>query len=194
VTSPQEAANKDEVEIKLPCASLDAVRDKLRAANATPISPLHFESNDLYDNTQGQMVGSGSTLRLRRSNDQALLTYKGPPRFEGGIKWREERETLVSDASEAEAILAGLGFTRRFRYEKRREEWKFEECVVALDETPIGDFVEIEGHPSSIRRAVARLELDFSETIPYSYSKLYALRRKQEPSLPSDMVFSNDNR
>jgi adenylate cyclase, class 2 len=194
VTSPQPAANKDEVEIKLPCDSLDTVREKLRAGNAAPISALHFESNDLYDNAQGQIAGSGSTLRLRRTNDKALLTYKGPARFQGGVKRREERETLVSDAAETEAILAGLGLTRRFRYEKRREEWSLEDCVIALDETPIGNFVEIEGDPSAIRRAMARLELDFSETIPYSYSKLYALRRQREPTLPSDMVFSGDDR
>ena len=38
---------------------------------------------------------------------------------------REERETVVEDAEQIEAILAGLGFSRRFRYEKRREVWRF---------------------------------------------------------------------
>jgi len=185
--SPQ---NRDEVEIKLPCESLDDVRERLRSANATSVSPRHFESNDLYDNAAGQIAGSGSTLRLRRTKAEALLTYKGPARFEEGIKRREERETVVSDAAEMEAILAGLGFTRSFRYEKHREEWRLENCLIALDQTPIGDFVEVEGDPSSIRRAVASLKLDSSEAIPYSYSKLYALRRQKEPSLPKDMVFA----
>ena len=37
---------------------------------------------------------------------------------------REERETEVSDPAETDAILRALGLERRFRYEKRREEWR----------------------------------------------------------------------
>ena len=181
--------SRDEIELNLPCPSLDAIREKLREQGATRISPMHFESNDLYDDGEGRLRGSESTLRLRRANDETILTYKGAARFEGGIKRREEREIRVSDGQETEAILAGLGLTRRFRYEKQREEWKLQDCVIALDRTPIGDFVEIEGDPTQIRRVVALLALDPSEAIPYSYAKLYALRRQQDPSLPPDMVF-----
>ncbi len=60
---------------------------------------------------------------------------------------------------------------------------------MALDETPIGNFVEIEGEPPSIRRAVNALGLDFTAAIPYTYSRLYAERRKKDPSLPENMVF-----
>jgi adenylate cyclase class 2 len=102
---------------------------------------------------------------------------------------REERDTEVTDPDETVAILAGLGLLPRFRYDKRREEWDCEGAVVALDETPIGLFVEVEGDPASIRRVVALLALDPSESIPYSYAELYARRRKEDPSLPPDMVF-----
>ncbi len=110
-------------------------------------------------------------------------------RFQAGAKVREERETEVSDPVEARAILAGLGLEPRFRYDKRREEWDCSGSVVALDETPIGDFVEIEGDPPTIRRVVALLALDASESSPYSYAELYARRRKEDPELPSDMIF-----
>lgn len=185
----QAQTRREEIEIKLPCRSLETVRESLRERHAESLSPLHLETNDLYDDRDGGLAGSGRTLRLRRANGETILTYKGPARFEGGIKTREERETSVSDAGEAEQILAGLGFAPRFRYEKRREEWKLAECIVALDQTPIGDFVEIEGDPSAIRQVVATLGLDPSEAIPYSYAKLYALRRQKDPSLPSDMTF-----
>ena len=78
------------------------------------------------------------------------------------------------------------------RYDKRREDWSCEGTVVALDETPIGLFVEVEGDPATIRRVVALLGLDPSESIPYSYAELYARRRKEDPSLPPDMVFPGD--
>jgi len=187
---PAAAGRRDEVEVKLPCPDLDLARESLRRAGGEPRAPRHFESNDLFDDAQDRLAASGCTLRLRRTDAGATLTFKGPARFEGGVKIREERETGVSDAGEAEAILAGLGFTRRFRYEKRREEWTLEGCAIALDETPIGRFVEVEGPPPAIRRAVALLGLDFASAIPYTYSRLYAERRKDDPTLPPDMTFA----
>jgi len=143
----------------------------------------------VYDDPEGRMRVSGRVLRLRRAADTALLTYKGAASFAGGVKVREERETRVSDPEEMEAILVALGWKRRFRYEKRREEWTFEGCAVALDETPIGNFVEVEGDPRSIRRALVALGLDFAKAVPYSYARLYAERRKTDPTLPADMIF-----
>jgi adenylate cyclase class 2 len=182
-------ARREEVEVKLPCEDLDRAREKLRVLGATLRAPLHFESNDLYDDPEGRLAASGRVLRLRRAGETALLTYKGPARFAGGVKTREERETRVSNPEETEAILIALGWARRFRYEKKREEWTLEGCVVALDQTPIGNFIEVEGHPQGIRRAVVALGLDFADAVPYTYARLYAERRKDDPSLPADMVF-----
>ncbi len=180
---------REEIEVKIPCEDLGALREKLRGLKSTPRTPLHFESNDLYDDPEGRLRVSGRVLRLRRADGTALLTYKGAASFTGGVKAREERETRISDPEEMEAILAALGLQRRFRYEKRREEWALEGCAIALDETPIGNFVEVEGDPRGIRRAVVALGLDVANAVPYSYARLYAERRKADPSLPADMVF-----
>ena len=180
----------EEVEVKLPCADLDAIRRALTDRGATPLAERHDEVNDLYDDAERRLSARGAALRLRQESGRVLLTYKGPARFVSGVKVREERETQIADAEAARAILAGLGFAPTFRYEKRREEWLFEKCAVALDETPIGRFVEVEGEPTAIRRAVAALSLDFSEAIPYSYARLYLDRRSKDPSLPPDMVFA----
>ncbi len=179
-----------EIEIKLPAADLDAVRRRLRERGAALEKPRHEESNDLYDDSEGRLAAAGCALRVRRVPGEALLTFKGPPRFEQGVKSREERETTVADAAVIGAILERLGFRRTFRYEKRREEWRLADCAVALDETPIGDFVEIEGDPAAIRRAVAALELDSAAAVPYSYARLYGLKRKENAALPPDMVWS----
>lgn len=179
----------EEVEVKLPAPDLNAVRAKLRSQAAELRTARHEEINDLYDDSDRKLSASGRTVRLRRAAGRSILTYKGPPRFQGGVKTREEREVEVSDVHEAEAILAGLGLSRRFRYEKRREEWDIEGCVVALDETPIGNFVEVEGEPPAIRRVFVRLDLDFTEALPYSYAELYERRRKEDPALPPDMVW-----
>jgi len=185
---------REEIEIKLPEAELSRVRDRIAAAGGRLRAARHDESNDLYDDPERKLSGSGRTVRLRRAAGRAVLTYKGASRFENGARVREEREVEVSDAAEADAILAGLGLRKTFRYEKRREEWETEGCVVALDETPIGDFVEIEGDPAAIRRTVSALALDASEAVPYSYVELYLRRRKEDPSLPADMVFVPEER
>jgi adenylate cyclase class 2 len=187
-----EGGRRDEIEVKIPVADLASVRRKLEAAGATIRNPVHAESNVLFDDPERRLSGRGCTVRLRRAAGRAILTYKGPARFQAGAKVREERETEVESPDEAAAILAGLGLQPRFRYDKRREEWDCEGSVVALDETPIGTFVEVEADPATIRRVVGRLGLDASESIPYSYAELYARRRKEDPSLPPDMVFAAD--
>ena len=189
--TPDLSTTRYEIEIKLPVADLGAVREKLRARDARPITDLHFESNDLYDQADGGLAKSGRVLRLRRTEDGATLTFKGPARFENGAKTREERETAVSDPNEMERILGALGFERRFRYEKRREEWSLDECVIALDETPIGTFAEVEGDPAAIRRALHHLILDPADSVPYSYAELYARRRREDPTLPADMLLGD---
>jgi len=186
---PDPPAGHDEIEVKVPCPDLSTVRKKLEAAGAVLDAPRHFESNDLYDDGEKRLSSAGRTIRLRRARGRAILTFKGKARFQNGIKTREERETEVSSPSETEAILAGLGLERRFRYEKQREEWRFQECTIALDETPIGSFVEVEGEPPAIRRVLSSLDLEFASALPYSYARLYGRRREQEPSLPADMVF-----
>ena len=184
------AGSREEIEVKLPAPDLGAVRNRLPAAGATLRTARHDESNDLFDDPERRLSGSGRTVRLRQAAGRTILTYKGSARFEDGTRIREEREIEVSDAGEAEAILRGLGLERRFRYEKRREEWDCAGCVVALDETPLGTFVEIEGAPPAIRKLIVELGLDPAEAIPYSYAELYLRRRKDDPTLPADMVWS----
>jgi adenylate cyclase class 2 len=191
MTATVESGRHLEVEVKLPVRDPGAVRQRLHAVGAQPVTPRHFESNDLYDRGDGELANRGCALRLRRTDDGATLTFKGPPRFEMGVKTREERETAVSDPAATERILQALGFERRFRYEKQREEWRFEGCTIALDETPVGHFAEVEGDPPAIRRAVQRLGLDFSEAVPYTYADLYRRRRSEDPTLPKDMVFGD---
>ena len=184
-----EGKRPEETEIKLPCADLEGIREKLRGHGATLRDERHAERNVLYDDARGELSGRGCTLRLRTAGADVILTFKGPARFDGGLKVREEREIRVSDAEEAAAFLSGLGFVPRFRYEKQRESWEHAGCLVSLDETPIGRFLEVEGNPAAIRRVVSDLDLDFSEAIPYSYPSLYARRRREDPALPPDMVF-----
>jgi len=61
--------------------------------------------------------------------------------------------------------------------------------VVALDETPIGRFVEIEGAPGEIEAAARQIGLSLADAVEGSYPSLYQRARKNDPSLPADMRF-----
>ena len=64
-------------------------------------------------------------------------------------KSREEIETELADGAAFEAILAALGYSRTFRYEKYRTKFvsasRTGSGLITLDETPIGSFLELEG-------------------------------------------------
>jgi adenylate cyclase class 2 len=179
-----------ETEIKVPVDDLDILRRRLLRVGAGPLEPKHDEDNTLYDDAESRLVQAGCTLRLRTGGAKALLTFKGPSSFEGGIKTREELQTEVSDPGALRSLLQRLGFAPRFRYQKRREEFRLGDCTICLDETPIGTFVEIEGEAPAIPEALAALELRAADAVRESYVGLYARRRRENPSLPRDMLFS----
>lgn len=114
-----------------------------------------------------------------------MLTFKGAVQ-PGVMKVREEFETTVSDPESLGRLLAGLGFTVWFRYEKYREEFAAPGVTVAVDETPIGTFVEVEGDEPGILRMVAALGRSEADFVRGSYRSLFAAVR----GAGNDMVFS----
>jgi predicted adenylyl cyclase CyaB len=205
-----------EREIKIAVAELAAVRERLAAAGAVLEAPRALERNRVYERADGSdpLLSSGRLLRLREDGAGARLTYKGPARHQEGVKIREEREIAIDSASAAAALLAGLGFVVSRRYEKRRETWRLGDVLVALDETPVGCFVELEEAgagcvtappaelgPAASAGAVAdgariattarRLGLDPASAEPRSYLALWEAWRAEHPAAPADMVFDS---
>ena len=162
-----------ETEIKLRLASVEAARDSLRRIGARLVRERHFEDNVLFDDKVGSLRASGTVLRLRRTPDGAVLTFKGPREMSGGVKSREERETTVADADEARAILHGLGYRAQFRYQKHRESWTHRGQEIEVDETPIGAFLEIEGDADGIHAVAAELGFSRADYVSESYVELF---------------------
>ena len=183
-----------ETEIKIPVADLSKLRDALIASGAAPLSEPHLERNTLFDDGAGRLFAAKEALRVRDARGRGILTFKGPAAFDGPIKRREALEVEVSDPGLLATILSRLGYAAKFRYEKRREEFRWKDCVVALDETPIGDFVEIEGDAGEIGEAVAALGLRAEDAVKSSYAGLYRRAREKDSRLPPDMVFPDASR
>lgn len=176
-----------EEELKFACSSLEDLRERLRELSAERITAASAEDNWVYDRN-GELRSTERLLRLRIDRSGSRLTFKGPPRFEDEVKVRVEHETGIHDADQIHGILESLGYEVSHRYQKKREEWQLGGVTVALDHTPIGDFVEFEGPGAT---AVARrCGFAAAESERRTYIELYESYRERNPEAPPEMVFS----
>ena len=161
-----------EIEIKFRVADLRALARSLRAAGFRLVTPRTNELNTLYDLPGEILRARRQLLRLRKYGSAWTLTHKS-----GGIKARHssrvELETRVADGKKMDAILRGLGYAPTFRYEKFRAEWTDGKGQVVVDETPIGNFCEIEGPPRWIDATAKRLGVMPSHYITKNYATLF---------------------
>jgi predicted adenylyl cyclase CyaB len=132
-----------------------------------------------YDEENFRFEGPGkstrrTSLRLRvlDGGPAGVLTAKGPARFAGGVKIREETEVGVADAHAARDILDALGFQVEFTYQKHRAIWKLDGVAVTLDTLEFGWFVELEGARDVLPTAARSLGLDPAFAVRDSYSAL----------------------
>ncbi len=105
------------------------------------------------------------------------------------MKLREELETVVGDGQVVLHILEELGLHVWFRYEKYREEFAHEDVTVAVDETPVGVFVEIEGSEHGIVATADALGRTQADYVLDSYRGLFLKHREQFGLRGTDMVF-----
>lgn len=177
-----------EREIKLRFDSADTARAAVLGLDATLVRARRLQSDIVLDTEDGRLSGVRSALRVRLEPDRSYLTFKGPPQ-PSVMKLREELETLVHDGVLLLAILERLGFRVAFRYEKFREEYEGHGVLFAIDETPVGTYVEIEGSDTGITQAATRLGRDESDYVVASYRTLYVQECQVRGVEPRDMVF-----
>jgi adenylate cyclase class 2 len=184
-----------ETEVKIRLSDLSGFRDRLRGLGAVLLSSCHFEDNHVLDHPDSRLRSRKCLMRVRLTGDSAWITFKGPPLPGDLFKRREEWETSVEDGSVLLRILEESGMAVWFRYQKRREEYTLAAADgarllhIALDETPIGEFAEIEGLERDILWAAARLGAEQSEFIRDSYYYLYIRHCHELGITPGNMVF-----
>jgi adenylate cyclase class 2 len=138
----------------------------------------------------------------------------GVPRY----KIRIETETPVEDGPALGAIFEQLGYTPVFRYEKFRTEWsqtispaqnpsssdaaspgKVSPANPAsaaplghlvIDETPIGNYAELEGPTAWIDATIAALGIDPATCLTDSYGRLFLAWKDRTRSPAENLTFS----
>ena len=177
-----------EREVKLAFRDVDEARIAILAAGAEPLRARRLQEDCLLDTQDDQLFSRRCVLRVRMECGKTLLTFKGPVQ-ESSMKLREELETIVGDGLLLLRVLEQLGFRVWFRYQKYREEFAHEDVIVALDETPVGVFVEIEGSETGIHEMASALARKPEDYVLDSYRGLFA-KHCQRNGLPvSDMMF-----
>ena len=212
------AAPGREIETKLRVADVPALRRLLKRLRARVIVPRTHESNTLYDTAGKALIRRGELIRIRieqpagrgakrrpTRDSKAILTFKGPVRkspiskttgrgskTRPYFKVREEIEISLDDGGKMAEILRALGLRPGFRYEKFRTTYALpgiRNLKVELDETPVGSFLELEGHTAAIDRAARLLGYGRSEYITQTYGALYIADCRRRGMSPANMLF-----
>lgn len=155
------------------------------------------ELNTLFDTPQGGLARHGQLVRIRvespagsaKGEKSAVLTYKGPAETNGGqisgtaagkYKVREEIEAVIGDPESLRKILEALGLRGWFQYEKYRTTFALPPAkkwaaglLIELDDTPIGNFLELEGPPAAIDQAARELGYTHADYITKNYLLLH---------------------
>jgi adenylate cyclase, class 2 len=182
-----------ETEIKFRVRDIAALAGRLHDTGFHLDTPRSFETNVLYDTHDRQMRARTEILRIRNYNGRCVLTHKRLPDDRPGEdrhKHRIETETDVADGNALAEVFRSLGLVPAFRYEKWRTEWSDGEGHCVVDETPIGNFAELEGTPEWIDRSATRLGISDHEKLTLSYGRLFDQWRDEHHSSAEHLTFA----
>lgn len=115
-------------------------------------------------------------------------------------KVRIETETEVEDGAAMAEIFTRLGYGPVFRYEKFRTEWSHPVQVnegtglvtghLVIDETPIGNYAELEGPVDWIDAMLAQLGVDHGRCLTDSYGRLFLAWKERTGSPAENLTFA----
>jgi adenylate cyclase class 2 len=188
------AKSNRENEIKLAFPSAETAVERLLSAGARAVGERAFEDNVLFDLGDRPLTTSGRLLRLRVVAGTSILTFKAPVPGEHRHKVKIEHETAIADPEALRKILAGLGFEPVYRYQKFRATYVLGRVEAAVDETPLGTFVELEGTPDDVDEAAAAIGAAPEEFIRATYRELHEKSAAEQGVAVGDLLMPASKR
>ena len=144
----------------------------------------------MYDNPSHIMQITDGRIRLRKSGEDTILTYK-KPLSRKGIKKEIEYETKVSDFDIMEKIFGMMEFTKTTSYERYRSYFHKKDVDVMIDEFPYGVFVEMEGNEGVIIELSKELGFNMEDNLTDSCDTIYTKRCILKGIEPSKHILFN---
>ncbi|MBN2501987.1 MAG: class IV adenylate cyclase [Anaerolineales bacterium] len=186
------SANRNkEIEVKFYIEDLGALEARLIALKAECVQARTHEYNLRFDTPDEVLKQKLHLLRLRQDN-HTTLTFKGRSDAAQGVLDRVEIEVEISDFETTRQLLEALGYGVTFIYEKYRAMYALDQYLVTLDETPLGNFAEIEGPDAKTLQDAARLlELNWDVRALQNYSDLFKRAKAALDIDYRDLTFEN---
>jgi len=161
-----------EIEVKIRIGDPKSAREKLLALGAVVARDRHLERNVLFDFVSGALRAGRRALRLRTTGKRATLAFKGEPQKSRSFKVREEHETQVRDPRQLRRILKALGLRETFAYTKHRTVLRTKRLTICIDETAVGNFLELEGERHEITHFARALGFGRADFITRDYVEM----------------------
>ena len=166
-----------EVELKYRSSGNEKIEKALVKLGAKKISSGPME--DIYFAHPSRDFGkTDEALRLRKREDGAELTYKGPRIHADGAKAREEITLKTDNPLTIQRIVERLGFKESHVLKKTRISYLLDKLSVDIDDVEgLGEFVELEVLTESPERSkqlleLARAELGLEKLEPRTYLEM----------------------
>ncbi|MBU0685481.1 MAG: class IV adenylate cyclase [Candidatus Thermoplasmatota archaeon] len=166
-----------EVELKFRSPGNEKIEKALVKLGAKQISNGPIE--DFYFAHPSRDFGkTDEALRLRKREDGAELTYKGPRMHADGAKAREEITLKTDNPLTMQRIVERLGFKESYVLRKTRTSYLLDKLRVDIDDVEgLGEFVELEVLTESPERSkqlleLARAELGLEKLEPKTYLEM----------------------
>ena len=154
-----------EVEVKARIDSFEEMEKRLKDLGAVKTKD-EFQEDIYFASPIVDFAETDEALRIRTTNNDTFITYKGP-KLNEKAKTRKEVEMTIESAAKASDIFTEIGFTPARTVRKNRQYYRYENFEISLD--------DVEGLPPYMEIEIA---LSDSEDYTEAQSKIFQLFEK----------------
>ena len=154
-----------EVEVKARIDSFEEMEKRLKDLGAVKTKD-EFQEDIYFASPIVDFAETDEALRIRTTNNDTFITYKGP-KLNEKAKTRKEVEMTIESAAKASDIFTEIGFTPARTVRKSRQYYRYENFEISLD--------DVEGLPPYMEIEIA---LSDSEDYTEAQSKIFLLFEK----------------
>ena len=154
-----------EVEVKARIDSFEEMEKRLKDLGAVKTKD-EFQEDIYFASPIVDFAKTDEALRIRTTNNDTFITYKGP-KLNEKAKTRKEVEMTIESAAKASDIFTEIGFTPARTVRKSRRYYRYENFEISLD--------DVEGLPPYMEIEIA---LSDSEDYTEAQSKIFQLFEK----------------